>query len=149
MEQERALLGTDPENPAYHAEYAQAFVSEWKTLPEGYHDTVSRITPVSRSRRQAPGIRILLENHGAGQVAACSAFGHPPGTARWDRRPIRLRWRHLPQGNRGCVLRLGDWLLAKNTLQNINPDLPDFGGYEIRLATRKREETREILGLEN
>lgn len=45
LDHEKALLATDPENSAYFAEYAQTYVSKWRTLPEGYLETVSRIAP--------------------------------------------------------------------------------------------------------
>jgi len=32
---------------------------------------------------------------------------------------------------------------------NPDPDAPDFGMYEFRIASQMRRETREILGLEN
>ena len=39
--------------------------------------------------------------------------------------------------------------LSKDTIHNLDPDLPDFGSYEIRIAAQKRKETRTILGLED
>lgn len=41
-----------------------------------------------------------------------------------------------------------NWL-SKDRLHNLDPELPDFGSYEVRLAAQKRKETREILGLGN
>lgn len=39
--------------------------------------------------------------------------------------------------------------LAQDTLYSIDPDAPDLGQYEFRVATQKRKEIREALGMEN
>ena len=38
--------------------------------------------------------------------------------------------------------------LAQETLLRIDPDAPDLGAYEFRLAAQKRRETNAILGME-
>jgi len=39
--------------------------------------------------------------------------------------------------------------IVQDTLYRLDPDAPDFGQYEFRLAAQKRLETRAILGLDN
>lgn len=39
--------------------------------------------------------------------------------------------------------------LAQDTLYSINPDAPDLGQYEFRIAAQKRKEIREALSMEN
>ena len=39
--------------------------------------------------------------------------------------------------------------LAQDTLNSINPDAPDLGQYEFRVAAQNRKEIREALGMEN
>lgn len=38
--------------------------------------------------------------------------------------------------------------LAKETLNRIDPDAPDLGAYEFKLAAQKRKETNAIMGIE-
>ncbi|MES2982213.1 MAG: hypothetical protein V4727_07865 [Verrucomicrobiota bacterium] len=45
LKQKSQLHLSDPENPAYYAEYAQAWVSEHEALPSDYLETVARIDP--------------------------------------------------------------------------------------------------------
>ncbi len=64
LEQKQQLLASDPDNPAYFAEYIAAYVTDWDALPEDWEAQAKRIDPDNALycyRAATHGLKEVLE----------------------------------------------------------------------------------------
>lgn len=124
----KLLVDTNPDDPAFYTEYASDYVSENKTLPPGYFETVARIAPKNS----------YFLYYAAGQIGGNSIKGERkkktlPAAIRYEK---GIRLSPLPTEREYEVIDDATFEHALSLIKKAR-HLPDFETY-INTMTRRR-----------